>query len=50
MPLINDIFLFYLFVHSLRQNTQKSSIAIVLVNFIEGHECITVTETSNDFI
>ena len=31
------------------QNTQKSSAVIVLVNFIQGHVCITVVKTSNVF-
>ena len=44
------VFLFsYLFVPSLQQNTQKSSAAIVLVNFIRGHVCITVVKTWNVF-
>ena len=33
----------------LRQNTQKSLAVIVLVNFIQGHVCITMVKTSNVF-
>ena len=45
-----DVFLFsYSFATSLRQNTEKSSAAIVLVNFIRGHVCITMVKTSNVF-
>ena len=50
IPLMIGVFLFsYSFVPSLRQNTQKSSAAIVLVNFIRGHVCITVVKTWNVF-
>ena len=49
-PLMIGVLLFsYLFVSSLWQNTQKSSGAIVLVNFIQGRVCITMVKTSNVF-
>ena len=49
-PLMIRVFLFsYLFVPSLRQNNQKSSAVIVLVNFIRGHECLTVIKMPNVF-
>ena len=44
------VYLFsYSFVPSLLQNTQNSSAAIVFVNFIQVHVCITVVKTSNVF-
>ena len=50
IPLMMGVFLFsYLFVSCLQQNTQKCSAAIVLVNFIRGHVCITTVKTSNFF-
>ena len=42
-------FFSYLFVPPLQKNTQKSSAAILLVNFIRGHVHITVVKTSNVF-
>ena len=49
IPLMIGVFLIsYPFI-PLWQNTQKSSAVIVLVNFIQGHVCITVVKTSNVF-
>ena len=44
------VFLFsYSFIPSLLQYTRKSSAAIVLVNFIRAHVCITVVQMSDVF-